>query len=180
MKRSLLVFILLVSPGSFAYGAQDIDSRDSYAIFVGVAGAFTTGVSLLFWYFHQNMLKQDFAKRESELSHNIDRLRGALNLPIEQNAHIVRIGAVAVRESRFLTTGFPQTEGNRRDVTDFIAGDLGSLPPAYISRPPSFHSASSMDTHTQVQRPEWGDELVGSRSPSPSRVQYGNLSQIEV
>jgi hypothetical protein len=159
MKRLFLNFILLAS-GYSVYGGQDINSQDGYAILVGIAGTVTTGASLLCWYFHQNILKQDFAKKKSELSEIIHQLRMAVHFSVDQNVPILRMGTGTFDNSQSLITAFSQGEQARINRDDFIAGDLSSPPPAYASRPASFYDGNRMDIHIQIQPSSSGDELV--------------------
>ena len=90
MKKSLLILVLIGFMKT-AYGAENMSNEDGYAAVVGVAGLVTTTASLVFWYFHQIMLKKDFARKELESVRIINELRENLHLPPLSNPGVIRV-----------------------------------------------------------------------------------------
>ncbi len=187
MKKKLLILGLLGSINP-VYGAENISNEDGYAIVVGISGLFTTTASLICWYFHQKMLKKDFAKKDSESFHAINELREALNLPLLPNPFIVSISGPSVVE-RVPVQQRPLSPHRLEQLftdDEVATGVNGMLPHPSRGSLPSYDSFGRLPGYESPIPLEGGrlpeefaldhfrvtNALVGSLNPSPTVVGY--------
>ena len=143
----------LVSPAR----ASGMDCDTTYIPLASIIGCIATGASLIGWYVHQRMLKEDRLRQRVILLETTNQLNSVLATILPE------FNSRSIQETRF---GLPPRAGHRRlPQLPQAVRPVEQQPPVY-SRPPSYQEPEELE---QVGVP---DSLVvslgGSRISSPA------------
>lgn len=168
MKKLLIVmlsfFIFPVQCGDMSYEA-------GYATVAGVIGFFTTVGSWTVWYFHQQGLKRDFARKKSEMEHRIHQLEDALGVAPVPNPNVRFVNTPPEIVAESVAGGISVSrEGMENDIP--FGPPPGYDDDSYLALSPLYHphvSAQAGDDMlaTLAMQQLTPRPLRGSLSPSP-------------